>query len=109
MKYIMPERVLTSQLKERVIDFVQEYLVDWIKSNVAEENFDLIIDPNLPELPSIKDLKRILLIGLRCVDLEVEKRPKMGEVLHMLEPRDLLLSDVRTRFISCSKIISFSQ
>ncbi|KAH7557724.1 hypothetical protein JRO89_XS11G0208600 [Xanthoceras sorbifolium] len=40
-----------------------------------------------------KGLKRIVLISLRCVDPDVEHRPKMEEVIHMLEPRDLLLND----------------
>ncbi|KAG8381258.1 hypothetical protein BUALT_Bualt06G0103800 [Buddleja alternifolia] len=77
------------------VNEIEEYLVDWIKSMVAEQNYDPIVDPKLPELPTIKELKRVLLIALRCVDFEVEKRPKMGEIIHMLEPRDLLLSDVR--------------
>ncbi|CAK9185070.1 unnamed protein product [Ilex paraguariensis] len=45
-------------------------------------------------MPSPKELKRILLIALRCVDREVDKRPKIGDVIHMLEPHDLLLTDL---------------
>ncbi|KAL0304318.1 UNVERIFIED_CONTAM: putative serine/threonine-protein kinase [Sesamum radiatum] len=78
---------------QATVNEIEEYLVDWVKYMVAEENYDDLIDPKLPELPSIKELKRILLIALRCVDFEVEKRPKMGEIIHMLEPRDLLLGD----------------
>ncbi|KAL0321466.1 UNVERIFIED_CONTAM: putative serine/threonine-protein kinase [Sesamum calycinum] len=78
---------------QATVNEIEEYLVDWVKYMVAEENYDTLIDPKLPELPSIKELKRVLLIALRCVDFEVEKRPKMGEIIHMLEPRDLLLAD----------------
>ncbi|KAL2227040.1 UNVERIFIED_CONTAM: putative serine/threonine-protein kinase [Sesamum indicum] len=78
---------------QATVNEIEEYLVDWVKYMVAEENYDTLIDPKLPELPSIKELKRVLLIALRCVDFEVEIRPKMGEIIHMLEPRDLLLSD----------------
>ncbi|KAL7145398.1 hypothetical protein ABFS83_07G080700 [Erythranthe nasuta] len=60
----------------------------------SDENFDLIIDPKLPELPSIKELQRVLLVALRCVDFEIEKRPKIGEILCMLQPRDLLLTNL---------------
>ncbi|KAL3630639.1 hypothetical protein CASFOL_023623 [Castilleja foliolosa] len=81
---------------ESTVNEIEEYLVDWIKFMVAEEKFDLIPDPSLHELPCRKELKRILLIALRCVDFEAKRRPKMGEILHMLEPRDLLLSDVRS-------------
>ena len=74
---------------------LQEYLIDWIKLMVSEQKFDQVVDPSLPEMPSVKELKRILLLALRCVDPDADKRPNMGNVIHMLEPRDLLLADVR--------------
>ncbi|KAI8564881.1 hypothetical protein RHMOL_Rhmol03G0217300 [Rhododendron molle] len=72
----------------------QVYLIDWLKSMVAEKTYDKVVDPKMPQTPSLKELKRILLIALRCVDPDVEIRPRMGDVIHMLEPRDLLLTDV---------------
>ncbi|KAL3524317.1 hypothetical protein ACH5RR_017151 [Cinchona calisaya] len=74
---------------------VEEYLIDSIKSMVSNQEFDRVVDPKLPEMPSPKELKRMLLIALRCVDPEANRRPNMGEVIHMLEPRDWLLNDVR--------------
>ncbi|KAK3037235.1 hypothetical protein RJ639_030128 [Escallonia herrerae] len=74
---------------------IEEYLIEWVKFMVANQNFDHVVDPKLLEIPSLKELKRVLLIALRCVDPDVENRPKMGDVIHMLEPRDLLLSDER--------------
>ncbi|KAJ0099410.1 hypothetical protein Patl1_20214 [Pistacia atlantica] len=56
------------------------------------EKISFVVDPKLPEMPSTKELKRVILIALRCVDPEVKHRPKMGDVVHMLEPRDLLLN-----------------
>ncbi|GJZ17692.1 ataxia telangiectasia mutated family protein [Tanacetum coccineum] len=41
-----------------------------------------------PEMPSSKALKRLLLVDLWCVDLDAQKRLKMGHVLHMLEADD---------------------
>lgn len=87
---------------------IESYLVDWLKLMVASQKFDQVVDPKLPEMPSLKELKRIVLIALRCVDPDVENRPKMGDIIHMLEPRDLLLSDERaikrkTSRRSCSK------
>ncbi|KAA8533676.1 hypothetical protein F0562_031193 [Nyssa sinensis] len=38
------------------------YLIDWLKSMVANQKFDSIVDPKLPKLPLLKELKRILLI-----------------------------------------------
>ncbi|KAK2653980.1 hypothetical protein Ddye_013836 [Dipteronia dyeriana] len=72
----------------------QVHLVEWLKSMVANQKIEFVLDPKMPEFPSSKELKRIVLISLRCVDPDVEHRPKMGEVIHMLEPRDLLLDDV---------------
>ncbi|XP_044467953.1 probable serine/threonine-protein kinase At1g01540 [Mangifera indica] len=70
----------------------QAHLVDWLKSMVAKQKISFVVDPELPETPSTKELKRVILIALRCVDPEVKHRPKMGDVVHMLEPRDLLLN-----------------
>ncbi|KZV36466.1 putative serine/threonine-protein kinase-like [Dorcoceras hygrometricum] len=84
-------------------DEIEEQLVDWVKSMVSDQKYDVVSDPRLPELPPARELKRILLIALRCVDFEVENRPKMGEILHMLEPRDLLLSDVWLDVMDCAK------
>nr|XP_009772517.1 PREDICTED: probable serine/threonine-protein kinase At1g01540 [Nicotiana sylvestris] len=78
---------------EYTITEIEEYLIDWIKSKVESQQYDQIVDPKLPEMPCMKELKRILRIALRCVDPDVSNRPKMGEVIHMLEPRDLLLGD----------------
>lgn len=70
-------------------------MIDWLKSMVAQQKIAYVLDPKLPEMPSRKELKRIILIALRCVDPDIKHRPKMGDVLRMLEPRDLLLREVR--------------
>ncbi|XP_010418746.1 PREDICTED: putative receptor-like protein kinase At2g30940 [Camelina sativa] len=69
------------------------YLVDWIKVMVANHMIVDVLDPSLPEFPTMKELKRIVLIALRCVDPEIEERPNMGDVIHMLQPHDLLLNN----------------
>ncbi|KAH7664430.1 Non-specific serine/threonine protein kinase protein [Dioscorea alata] len=68
-------------------------LVDWLKVMVGEKKSEEVIDPNLPEKPSPKALKRALLVALRCVDPDAQKRPKMGHIIHMLEVDDLLSRD----------------
>lgn len=77
---------------------LQVYLIEWLKSMVANQKIMYVADPKLAEMPSSKDLKRILLLALRCTDLNTKHRPTMGDVIHMLEPRDLLLYDVRRNF-----------
>ncbi|KAD1267635.1 hypothetical protein E3N88_43084 [Mikania micrantha] len=70
-------------------------LVEWLKTMVGNRKSDEVVDPKLPEMPSSKALKRILLVALRCVDPDAQKRPKMGHVLHMLEADDLLFPTER--------------
>ncbi|KAK1420208.1 hypothetical protein QVD17_21613 [Tagetes erecta] len=70
-------------------------LVEWLKTMVGNRRSDEVVDPKLPEMPSSKALKRILLVALRCVDPDATKRPKMGHVLHMLEADDLLFPTER--------------
>lgn len=69
-------------------------LVDWLKTMVSNRNADGVLDPKLPEKPSSRALKRILLVALRCVDPNAQKRPKMGHVVHMLEAEDFPYRDV---------------
>ncbi|KAM1126839.1 hypothetical protein ACFX2B_041463 [Malus domestica] len=81
----------------------QPYLVDRLKSMVAGQKIACVVDPQMPEKPSSEELKRVLLVALRCVDPDSEHRPRLGEVIHMLELRGLLLCDLRTSiFLSTS-------
>ncbi|MBA0692151.1 hypothetical protein Goari_009737 [Gossypium aridum] len=70
-------------------------LVEWIKSMVSNRNAEGVLDPRLPEKPSSRALKRALLVALRCVDPNAQKRPKMGHVIHMLEADEFLFRDER--------------
>ncbi|XP_059312596.1 probable serine/threonine-protein kinase At1g01540 isoform X2 [Lycium ferocissimum] len=65
-------------------------LVEWLKMMVGNRKSEEVVDPKLPEMPSSKALKRALLVALRCVDPDAQKRPKMGHIIHMLEADDLL-------------------
>lgn len=44
-----------------------------------------VVDPNLEVKPPTRALKRALLVAIRCVDPDAEKRPKMTQVVRMLE------------------------
>ena len=61
---------------------------------VSNRNSEGVIDPKLPEKPSSRALKRTLLVALRCVDPNAQKRPKMGHIVHMLEAEDFPFRDV---------------
>ncbi|KAK6160694.1 hypothetical protein DH2020_004075 [Rehmannia glutinosa] len=68
-------------------------LVDWLKTMVSNRNSEGVLDPKLTEKPSSRALKRTLLVALRCVDPNAQKRPKMGHVVHMLEADDFPFRD----------------
>uniref|UniRef100_A0A0A9HH53 Pk8-a n=1 Tax=Arundo donax TaxID=35708 RepID=A0A0A9HH53_ARUDO len=56
---------------------------------VAGRRVEEVADPSLEVRPSIRALKRALLVALRCVDPDSEKRPKMGQVVRMLESEEV--------------------
>lgn len=47
-----------------------------------------VVDPNIDARPSIRALKRALLSALRCVDPDYTKRPKMSQVVRMLDSEE---------------------
>ncbi|XVE66963.1 hypothetical protein DITRI_Ditri08aG0121900 [Diplodiscus trichospermus] len=63
-------------------------LVDWFKGMVASRHGEELLDPLIEVQPSPRALKRALLVCLRCIDLDANKRPKMGQIVHMLEADD---------------------
>ncbi|KAI4353124.1 hypothetical protein L6164_002095 [Bauhinia variegata] len=70
-------------------------LVEWLKTMVSSHNAEGVLDPRLPEKPSSRALKRALLVALRCVDPNAQKRPKMEHVIHMLEADEFPFRDDR--------------
>lgn len=60
-------------------------LVEWLKVMVGTRRAEEVVDPNLEVKPTTRALKRALLVALRCVDPDSEKRPKMSQVVRMLE------------------------
>ncbi|KAL5558828.1 hypothetical protein UlMin_035039 [Ulmus minor] len=70
-------------------------LVEWLKTMVTNRNAEGVVDPRLADKPSSRALKRALLVALRCVDPNAQKRPKMGHVIHMLEADEFPFRDDR--------------
>ncbi|XP_021898461.1 probable receptor-like protein kinase At2g42960 [Carica papaya] len=60
-------------------------LVEWLKMMVGTRRAEEVVDPNLEVKPATRALKRALLVALRCVDPDADKRPKMSQVVQMLE------------------------
>ncbi|XP_073138483.1 probable receptor-like serine/threonine-protein kinase At4g34500 isoform X2 [Henckelia pumila] len=60
-------------------------LIDWVKGMITSRRGEELVDPSIDVHPPPRVLKRMLLVCLRCVDLDANKRPKMGQIVHMLE------------------------
>lgn len=73
----------------------QVNLVEWLKMMVAARRAEDVVDPNLDIRPSTRALKRALLVSLRCLDPEADKRPKMTQVVQMLEADEYHYREVR--------------
>ncbi|KAH9766528.1 putative receptor-like protein kinase [Citrus sinensis] len=63
-------------------------LVEWLKMMVQLRRSEDVVDPNIETRPSTSALKRALLTALRCVDPDSDKRPKMSQVVRMLESEE---------------------
>eukprot|EP00268_Persea_americana_P062589 TRINITY_DN8038_c1_g1_i2.p1 TRINITY_DN8038_c1_g1~~TRINITY_DN8038_c1_g1_i2.p1 ORF type:complete len:496 (+),score=84.82 TRINITY_DN8038_c1_g1_i2:643-2130(+) len=63
-------------------------LVDWLKNMVGNRRSEEVVDPNMEMRPSTRSFKRALLTALRCVDPDSNKRPKMSQVVRMLESEE---------------------
>ena len=61
---------------------------------VGTRRAEEVVDPNLEVKPTTRALKRALLVALRCVDPDAERRPKMTQVVRMLEADEYPLREV---------------
>ncbi|KAL7124918.1 hypothetical protein ABFS83_14G080700 [Erythranthe nasuta] len=86
-------------------------LVDWLKMMVGNRRSEEVVDPNIETRPSTRALKRALLTALRCVDPDSDKRPRMSQVVRMLESEEYPIprEDRRNRRTRASSIEMDSQ
>ncbi|CAL5202062.1 unnamed protein product [Lathyrus oleraceus] len=63
-------------------------LVEWLKMMVGTRRAEEVVDSSIEAKPPTRALKRALLVAFRCVDPEAEKRPKMSQVVRMLEAEE---------------------
>jgi hypothetical protein len=75
---------------------VQVHLVEWLKMMVGSRRAEEVVDPDMELKPATRALKRALLVALRCVDPDAEKRPTMGQAVRMLEAEDVPSREVCT-------------
>ncbi|XP_066396484.1 probable receptor-like serine/threonine-protein kinase At4g34500 [Miscanthus floridulus] len=60
-------------------------LVEWFRGMVGSRRVEDLVDPRIAAPPPPRVLNRVLLVWLRCIDADAHKRPKMGQIVHMLE------------------------
>lgn len=72
----------------------QVNLVEWLKMMVGSRRAEEVVDSNLEVGPTTRALKRALLVALRCVDPDSQKRPKMSHVVRMLETDEVPYREV---------------
>ena len=61
---------------------------------VGYKRTEEVVDPNLEVRPTIRALKRVLLVALRSVDPDADKRPKMSQIVQMIEAVEALPREV---------------
>jgi hypothetical protein len=71
------------------MDTLQVHLVEWLKMMVGSRRAEEVVDLDMELKPTTRALKRALLVALRCVDPDAEKRPTMGQAVRMLEAEDV--------------------
>ena len=63
----------------------EQKLLDWVKPHLSDpKKFQLILDPRLEGKYSLKSAKRLASIANRCLVRQSKSRPKMSEVLDMI-------------------------
>ncbi|KAG2717622.1 hypothetical protein I3760_03G184200 [Carya illinoinensis] len=70
-------------------------LVEWLKMMVGTSKAEEVVDPGLEVKPTTRVLKHTLLAALRCVDPDADKRPKMSQVVRMLEADEYPIHEAR--------------
>uniref|UniRef100_A0A453IJX7 non-specific serine/threonine protein kinase n=2 Tax=Aegilops tauschii subsp. strangulata TaxID=200361 RepID=A0A453IJX7_AEGTS len=78
-------------------------LVEWFRGMVGSRRVEDLADPRIVPAPAPRVLNRVLLVCLRCIDSDAHKRPKMGQIVHMLEGDEFPFRTVRTRTHSISQ------
>lgn len=55
---------------------------------VGNRRAEEVVDPDLEVKPAIRAIKRALLVALKCIDPDPDKRPRMSQVVRMLEAEE---------------------
>ncbi|XP_057719074.1 probable serine/threonine-protein kinase At1g01540 isoform X2 [Arachis stenosperma] len=70
-------------------------LIEWLKAMVGNRNQRNSLIRTFLKSHLQRFLSFALLVALKCVDPDATKRPKIGQIIHMLEADEILFSDER--------------
>ncbi|KAL4580879.1 hypothetical protein LXL04_017085 [Taraxacum kok-saghyz] len=70
-------------------------LRDWVKGLLRDKNLEALVDTNLKDAYMDGDVEKLLQMALFCTEVSAFKRPKMSEVVRMLEDDKLLDVDAK--------------
>lgn len=62
----------------------EQKLLEWVKPYLDSKKFRLILDPRLEGKYSLKEAQRLSIVANRCLARHPKSRPKMSEVLEMV-------------------------
>lgn len=74
---------------------------------VGNRRVEEVVDPNLELKPTNRALKCALLVALRCVDPDSAKRPRMSQVVQMLEADEFPYHEVLFQFQLLNVLLIF--
>jgi len=60
-------------------------LLDWVKGLLKDDKVDLLVDPDLKDNYDYKEVEELIQVALLCTQSSPVERPKMAEVVRMLE------------------------
>ncbi|KAK5804189.1 serine/threonine-protein kinase PCRK1-like [Gossypium arboreum] len=62
----------------------EQRLLEWVKPYLSDRKFQLILDPRLKGKYQLKSAQRLVVVANRCLVRNPKSRPKMSEVLEMV-------------------------
>ncbi|PPS11922.1 hypothetical protein GOBAR_AA08743 [Gossypium barbadense] len=62
----------------------EQRLLEWVKPYLSDRKFQLILDPRLKGKYQLKSAQRLAVVANRCLVRNPKSRPKMSEVLEMV-------------------------
>ncbi|CAI5952565.1 unnamed protein product [Closterium sp. NIES-64] len=88
LELVTGRRPIDNHLPPEQVDVVR-----WVKRLAAEERVGEALDPRIAGTVPADDVEYVVGIALRCIDANALKRPRMKQIVHMLESEDPALRD----------------